>query len=84
MDLRFPSVDREVLSVDHALQVVNRFHWNLTVQDDCDSYQLLAGEVLLAEFSSEEEMGVFLTGMAVALDVLPEEIRLEIDRYVGA
>ena len=84
MEIRFPSIDKELAAFDTAVAAVNRFHWNLSVERlDADSHHLFAGEVLLGVFASQDELGDFVAGMAASLVVLPEEIVQAIDEYVG-
>jgi hypothetical protein len=83
MELTFPSADPGLARLQAAAEVLNRFYWNLSVEHAEGEVRLRGGEVLIARFSSTEELEVFTAGMALALSVLPDEVVALIDQRVG-
>lgn len=82
MRIEFPSMGH-LERLPAAAEVLNRFHWNASVEHPEGEVWLRSGERLLARFSSVAELEVFTAGMAVALSVLPEEAVALIDQLVG-
>jgi hypothetical protein len=83
MELAFPSADPRLTRLEVAVEVLNRFYWNVSVDHVDGEVRLRAGELLVARFASVEELQVFAAGMALALAVLPEEVVAQIDQLVG-
>lgn len=83
MELVFPSADPQLTRLEVATKVLNRFYWNLSVEQLEGEVRLRGGELLIGRFGSVEEMEVFTAGMALALAVLPEEAVAVIDQWVG-
>ena len=83
MELTFPSADPGLAELPAAAAVLNRFYWNLSVEHAEGEVRLRGGELLIARFSSNEELEVFTAGMALALSVLPEEAVAAIDQFAG-
>jgi hypothetical protein len=82
MRIECPSSD-QLAELEMATEVLNRFHWNLSVDHVEREIWLRSGERLIARFSSMTELEVFTAGMALALSVLPEEVVAEIDLLAG-
>ena len=83
MELVFPSADPRLARLEAAAEVLNRFYWNLSVEHTGGQVRLRGGELLIARFSSVEELEVFTAGMALALSLLPDEVVALIDQLVG-
>jgi hypothetical protein len=77
------SWDARLMRLPAAAEVLNRFHWNITVEHRQDEVLLRGGEILIASFPSTEELEIFTAGMALALSVLPESAIRMIDQEVG-
>jgi hypothetical protein len=69
--------------LDHATAIANRFYWNLSTEHADGEVRLQGGEILIARFSSIEDVETFVAGMALALSVLPPSAVAAIDREVG-
>ena len=82
MKYRFDA-DQQLSRLDHSAPIVNRFHWNLTVNRSEAEPRLYSGDKVIAEFESEAELEAFVAGMALALSVLPQSVVEEIDHLVG-
>ena len=83
MELTFPSADPELVRLDAAAAVLNRFYWNLSVEHAEGEVRLRGGELLIARFDTVEELEIFTSGMAVALSLLPETAVEAVDQFVG-
>ena len=82
MYLKFPSFEH-LSSLPEATKVLDRFYWNLSVEQKDGEIWLRGGEVLIGRFASMGELETFTAGMALALSVLPEEVATLIDLLVG-
>lgn len=83
MELTFPSADPTLVHLDSAEAVLNRFHWNISVEHEAGEVRLRGGELLIAKFDTLEELEVFAAGMAIALSLLPETAVEAVDQFVG-
>lgn len=83
MELTFPSADPALARLDAAALVLNRFYWNVSVEDDGSEIRLRGGELLIARFDSAAELEIFTAGMALALSVLPDAAVEAVDQFVG-
>jgi hypothetical protein len=59
------------LHFDVAARVINRFYWNLTVEEVDGEVRLRSGDGLVGRFASMAALEVFTAGMALVLYVLP-------------
>ena len=66
-----------------AVEVLNRFYWNVTVEGPDSDVWLRSGERLVARFESFSELETFAAGMALALGVLPGEVGALLDTLMG-
>ncbi len=69
MDLTFPSADPRLAKLQAAAEVLNRFYWNLSVEHAEGEVRPRGGEMLIARFTSPEELEIFTAGMARAFGV---------------
>jgi hypothetical protein len=83
MNLEFPSGDPGLARLEVAAEVLNRFHWNISVEHVGNEVRLRGGELLIARFSSLEELEIFTAGMAFALSLLPAQVVAAIDQVAG-
>ncbi len=83
MELTFPAADPGLATLERAASVLNRFYWDLSVEHAEGEVRLRGGELLIARFSSVEELEVFTAGMALALSVLPVAAVAAIDKLSG-
>jgi hypothetical protein len=67
----FPSASPRLTELAYSLEVVNRFHWNLTIEHEHGELCLRTHELLVGRFGSEDELAVFVAGMAFALSENP-------------
>jgi len=81
--LQFPSADPRLVELEDAVLVLNRFHWNVTIEHRDGDVVLRGGELVIARFSSLEELAVFTAGMSLALSLLPETAVDAIDQFAG-
>lgn len=83
MELTFPSADPALARLEAAAAVLDRLHWNVSVEHAEDEVRLRGGELLIARFDTVEDLEVFTAGMALALSVLPQTAVEAIDQFVG-
>ncbi len=83
MNLEFPSADPRLAQLEFASEVLNRFRWDVSVEHVENEVRLRGGELLIARFSSVEELEVFTAGMALALSLLPDSAVKAIDQFAG-
>jgi hypothetical protein len=81
MKLLFPSGDPRLAELEVAAEVLNRFYWNVSVDEVDGEFVLRGGELAIASFESIDELTVFATGMALALSLLPPDAVEAIDQF---
>ena len=84
MKLQFPSADPRLVELEAAVMVLNRFHWNVTIEHRDGDVVLRGSELVIARFNSIEELAVFTAGMSLALSLLPETAVDAIDQFAGS
>lgn len=70
-------------SLEGGIEFLNQLSWNLTVRQKLKNWQLYAGDQILFEAFSEDELEAFIHGMAITLAVLPEYIIAEIKKVAS-
>lgn len=83
MNLEFPSADPGLTRLEVAAEVLNRFRWNISVEHADGEVRLRGGELLIARFSSDEELEIFTAGMALVLSLLPDSVVTAMDQLMG-
>jgi hypothetical protein len=83
MNLEFPSADPGLAKLEVAAAVLNRFRWNISVEHVGNEVRLRGGELLIARFSSVDELETFTAGMALVLSLLPDSVVKAIDQFTG-
>ncbi len=68
---------------EKALKMVNGLGWNLSPRPrQSGEWALFAGDQEIGNFSNRSEMEAFVTGMALALGVLPDDVIQQIKKTV--
>jgi hypothetical protein len=83
MNIEFPSADPRIAEIEFAAEVLNRFHWNISVEHAEGEVRLRGGELLVARFPTMQELEVFTAGMALTLSLLPDTAVAAIDQFAG-
>lgn len=78
-----PVLGPHLAQPEFAADILNRFHWHLSVEHVGSEIRLLGGELLIGRFPSMEELQAFTAGMALALSLLPEAAVEAIDQWAG-
>ncbi|MGJ3238087.1 MAG: hypothetical protein ACFE0Q_05215 [Anaerolineae bacterium] len=61
-------------TIDDAQQIVNDFHWFLTIDQQPDRWVVRTGERVVFSSDSREAVDAFLYGMALAYKGLPAQL----------
>ncbi len=68
---------------EKALQVVNSLDWNISARPrQNDEWVLFAGDQEVGIFSSRSELEAFVTGMGLAIGVLPKDVIQHIKKII--
>ncbi len=68
---------------DKAQQMLNDLEWNISARPRQNGeWALFAGDQEIATFSNRAEMEAFVTGMALAVGVLPADVTQQIRNII--
>lgn len=61
-------------SMDNAIELINRFYWNISIVQIGQNWIVKGGEVSIFETDNKDSVDAFIYGMALAYSVIPEPI----------
>jgi hypothetical protein len=66
-------LDSQVGSLEQGIELINRFYWNIEIQELDQEWVVKGGELVLLRAENKDSVDAFLYGMALAYSVFPEE-----------
>lgn len=76
-------LENEIGTVAAAQDLVNAFHWFLTIEQVGESWQVRSGERVIYTGASKEHVDAFLYGMAVAYRGMSPRIYMKLFRMMN-
>ncbi len=71
------------IDYEKAQQIVNDLKWNISTHPRQNGeWALFSGDQEIGSFSNRSEMEAFVTGMGLALGVLPDDILQQIKKMI--
>lgn len=70
-------------NLEGAISFLNSLGWNLTMNDDQNKWYLYGGDQMIFSGDSEENIEIFILGMALSLAVLPGDFHDRIRTLIG-
>ena len=67
-------LEKQIGTIHEAQEVINAFHWFLTVEQIGNNYTVRSGEDTLFSADNREALDAFLYGMALAYKGLPPHL----------
>ena len=61
-------------SMEQAIELLNSFHWNLSVRQQGDQWHVLGGDQVIFRSNQREAVDAFLYGLALPYATLPAQI----------